>query len=69
MKKNAFSGILFFIIIIFIALLLRNTVNTSDNKVAKDILFVGDVLITVRFFAFILLILLIIGLSIHKNKH
>jgi len=37
-EENPFSGILFFIIIIFSALLLRNTVNTSDNKVAKDIL-------------------------------
>ena len=67
MKKNLFSGIIFFFIVIFSAILLRKSVKTSDNKVAKDILFVGDLLITFRFIAFILVILLIIGLSMHKK--
>ena len=67
MKKNSLGGILFLIIFIFGILYLRKSVNTSDNEVAKDMMFVGDILVTLRFLGFMGIILFIIGLAI-KNK-
>ena len=67
MKKNPVGGILFLILVIFGVIYLRKSVNTSDNQVAKDLMFVGDILVTLRFLGFMAIILLIIGLVI-KNK-
>lgn len=67
MKKNHVGGILFIILVIFGVVYLRKTVKSSDNQVAKDIMFVGDILVTLRFLGFMAVILLIIGLAI-KNK-
>lgn len=68
MKKNPIGGILFLIIVIFGVVYLRKTVNTSDNQVAKDMLFVGDILVTLRFLGFMAILLLIIGLAIKNRK-
>lgn len=68
MKKNSLGGILFLIIFIFGILYLRKSVNTSDNEVAKDMMFVGDILVTLRFLGFMGIILLIIGLAIKTKK-
>lgn len=67
MKKNHIGGILFLILFIFGVVYLRKMVSTSDNQVAKDIMFVGDILVTLRFLGFMAVILLIVGLAI-KNK-
>ena len=67
MKKNPVGGILFLILVIFGVIYLRKSVNTSDNQVAEDLMFVGDILVTLRFLGFMAIILLIIGLVI-KNK-
>lgn len=67
MKKNPVGGILFLILVIFGVIYLRKSVNTSDNQVAKDIMFVGDILVTLRFLGFMGIILVIIALAI-KNK-
>ena len=67
MKKNPIGGILFLIIFIFGVIYLRKMVKTSDNQVAKDMMFVGDILVTIRFLGFMGIILLFIALAI-KNK-
>ena len=67
MKKNPIGGILFLIIFILGVVYLRKMVNTSDNQVAKDIMFVGDILVTIRFLGFMGIILLFIAIAI-KNK-
>ena len=66
MKKNPLGGILFLIIVFFAIIYLRKSINTSDNQVAKDMLFVGDLLVTLRFLGFMTIILLVIGLAIKK---
>tara|TARA_Y100000389_G_C17337784_1_gene451627 strand:- start:525 stop:728 length:204 start_codon:yes stop_codon:yes gene_type:complete len=67
MKKNPLAGIIILTIVISGILFLRTTIKTSNNEIAKDMLFVSDIFTTIRFILFIGIILFILGLAIKKR--
>ena len=67
MKKNPLAGIMFFVVVIAGVLFLRSSIKSSDNQVAKDMLFVGDLFNTIRFIMFVGIMLIIIGLAMRQK--
>ena len=67
MKKNPLGGILFLIVAISGVLFFKNTIKTSDNQVAKDMLLVGDIFTTIRFIFFVGIMLVIIWFDVNNK--
>ena len=69
MKKNHNLGIGLFTFIVCLMLMLRKLMDGSDNYMLKEMLFIGDLIIGIRFVLFMGLIFIILGLANHNAKH